>query len=671
MNSTGNASSSKRSRAPIACERCKRRKTKCNGMRPVCAPCQKARASCTWVGLTRVGGHISEDYVNLLEYTRGLESKLAELEHRAQGNTTAQVPDDQITSTYSVTAELSTNMALLSMNAAAEPFFVGATAGFSLSKVVEGILSQASIPDLVLASVSSSTAHVDDERGLPESNLNKYNPQLERKLVEIFFGRVHPRYPFLDERCFTEFYRWYQSSINASTSSQSKLFQLHMVFAIGARIMQLHPEMGGSISPEFYYSNATQYIDGALQVPGLERIQSLLLLALYVLRTPSSTSNLGSWHIIGIAVRYAVELGMHRNIRSRVPGAEDLYRVEMRRRVFWSAYVLDRAVSLTLGRPFALSESDIDVDLPVGLEYSTAPGETIYCFQESQPDGTDPVYTKSNTRNLSSFVHLCRLRRLESRIKQELYSVSTSPTTQGHSYDTTVESLRHQLDEWLNSVPSHLSPDGQSQEDYSLYDTPEFFRIQYSKALRMLLQHRITHLATSETDPSKDKEYLTLSARAAGDICQYYKTLHQRRPLGWNLLALHSIFTAGLTLLYCIWADKEHPTLGRFEDIRACSNVLFAISERWSTATRFRDIFEILAKRMIHLVSLPSNPLAELGDTSFVTEEKNLPTGALPEPTGFDSMNQEDFWAMLDELVDDDYIRSQFRLNEVEGAWGL
>ena len=186
----------------------------------------------------------------------------------------------------------------------------------------------------------------------------------------------------------------------------------------------------------------------------------------------------------------------------------------------------------------------------------------------------------------------------------------------------------------------------------------------------MLLQHRITHVP-SETNSSKDKEYLALSARAAGDICQYYRTLHQRRPLGWNFLALHSIFTAGLTLLYCIWAEREQADLARFEDIRSCSNVLFAISERWPTATKFRDIFEVLAKRMIDLVSLSSVPQGGLDNTPFLPEAGILPAGAVQESTGFPAMNQDDFWAMLDELVDDDYIRSQFPLNGMGSSWSL
>ncbi|OGM45349.1 fungal specific transcription factor [Aspergillus bombycis] len=599
---------------------------------------QLTTEACTWAGLGRMGGDMSEEHASLLEYTRSLESKLAELESHVQRNTTP-ASEHQVTS---VTAELSTDVALLSMNATAEPFFVGATAGFSLSRMVEGILSQSPIPPTGLGSIASANTQASNDVGLPMDSHSRPDPQVERKLVDIFFTRVHPRYPFLDKFSFDEFYHFYLGSRDIRGVNPSKLFQLHMVFAISARIMQLHPEMGGSINPEFYYSNATRYADEALQVPGLEKIQSLLLLALYILRTPGSISNLGGWHIIGFAVRYAVELGIHRNITCGGPRAQDPYRIEIRRRVFWSAYVLDRAVSLTLGRPFALSESDIDVDLPVALEQRPVNGK------ETQYKQPSVALAETKTSNLSSFVHLCRLRRLESRIKQELYSASAPTMTQNYSYDATIDALRQELVEWLNNIPFKATADGPPQESYSLYDTPEFFRIQYSKALRMLLQQRITHVS-AEGNSSKDKEYLALSARAAGDICQYYRTLHQRKPLGWNFLALHSIFTAGLTLLYCVWAEREHADLARFEDIRSCSNVLFAISERWPTATKFRDIFEVLAKRMIDLVSMTSIPHGSLDGTSVPTEARISPAGALQDSAGFPAMNQDDFWAMLDD----------------------
>jgi hypothetical protein len=114
-----------------------------------------------------------------------------------------------------------------------------------------------------------------------------------------------------------------------------------------------------------------------------------------------------------------------------------------------------------------------------------------------------------------------------------------------------------------------------------------------------------------------------------------------------------------------MWVDKRHPSLAQFDDIRATSNVLFAICERWPTATRFRDCFEVLAQRMIGLVSTQFLH-GDLDNTSVLPENRNFSIEPIPESIPPLPTDQDDFWAMLDELVDDEYIRSQFQLDEIE-----
>lgn len=38
-------------------------------------------------------------------------------------------------------------------------------------------------------------------------------------------------------------------------------------------------------------------------------------------------------------------------------------KTQMRRRVFWCCYNLDRAISVTLGRPQGITDNDIDVEV--------------------------------------------------------------------------------------------------------------------------------------------------------------------------------------------------------------------------------------------------------------------------------------------------------------------
>lgn len=327
---------------------------------------------------------------------------------------------------------------------------------------------------------------------------------------------------------------------------------------------------------------------------------------------------------------------------------------------------------------------------PVNIDDDVKDSERIRALQRIQdsPDvSTDFISDEITT--LSSFIHMCRLRRLESRIHRQLYAADLDICFADGSHDHVIDNLKAELDAWQERIPNYNAAKSLDPHDYSVYHTREFFKIQHSKAVRLLLQPRITSRRRhhGRLDPATAK-YLAICARAAGDICQFYKALHQRRPLGWNLLATHSIFTAGLTLLYCLWANREdvNVNLTLFDDIRSCSTVLFVVAERWPTVRRFRDVFEVLARKMFQIVShdharQPGPTPAPAPGTTIDTEtpEDEEATRKAPAPemtpsgqdngnenTAFPSPSDEDFWTVFDDLVNDEYIRSQFRFEEAD-----
>jgi hypothetical protein len=85
-------------------------------------------------------------------------------------------------------------------------------------------------------------------------------------------------------------------------------------------------------------------IDIVLALRDQRSVQILLLLALYCLR---GAKNPGAWTLAGLAVRQCIELGLHR----KTAGDEVTMEKELKARIFWSCYYLDRGVSVALGRP--------------------------------------------------------------------------------------------------------------------------------------------------------------------------------------------------------------------------------------------------------------------------------------------------------------------------------
>lgn len=63
----------KRRRVALACEGCRQRKTRCDGVQPTCGICQKRKIPCVY-GKRYTRAHVSVDYVKSLEEKLGILS---------------------------------------------------------------------------------------------------------------------------------------------------------------------------------------------------------------------------------------------------------------------------------------------------------------------------------------------------------------------------------------------------------------------------------------------------------------------------------------------------------------------------------------------------------------------------------------------------------------------
>jgi hypothetical protein len=74
-----------------------------------------------------------------------------------------------------------------------------------------------------------------------------------------------------------------------------------------------------------------------------------------------------SWTICGIAVRHATALGLH--VRSEAKDLSDMDK-ELRVRLWWSLYCLERLLDKLTGRPSCISDRDIGTPLPINVDES-------------------------------------------------------------------------------------------------------------------------------------------------------------------------------------------------------------------------------------------------------------------------------------------------------------
>lgn len=180
--------------------------------------------------------------------------------------------------------------------------------------------------------------------------------------------------------------------------------------------------------------------DGLLARPAVPTVVGLLLLgSTYNARGEISKG----WLWTGYALRMVYDLGLHLDPRQTTDNPEE---IEIRRRVFWGAFVCDKLQSLYLGRPVAINLRDSQVSRDFFDLY-----EEKEPFQGSGP-GVPQVFGESVPMySVSTFQHLCLLSKIMTTIINRFYVVGAALSNARNSL--------HQVDKALQQWRDSLSPD--------------------------------------------------------------------------------------------------------------------------------------------------------------------------------------------------------------------
>ncbi|KAI5920245.1 fungal-specific transcription factor domain-containing protein [Camillea tinctor] len=192
-------------------------------------------------------------------------------------------------------------------------------------------------------------------------------------LVNVFFDYAETNYCYVDE----EFLRhklvdFYSSTVEFDTDDASWVCTLLMVFAMGTQFAHLTfrsdrqdvttpetSEPDDSVAVTFYHI-ACRLIPDTIANASLQSVQAFVLLGAYTL--PVDAGGLSCTYL-GIASRIATQNSMHR---------ED-YRItesrlaELRRRIFWTVYTLERRICVFHGRPVSLARRDVNCEYPTNI----------------------------------------------------------------------------------------------------------------------------------------------------------------------------------------------------------------------------------------------------------------------------------------------------------------
>ncbi|KAK2691030.1 hypothetical protein QWA68_010761 [Fusarium oxysporum] len=497
--------------------------------------------------------------------------------------------------------EVAEEVIQMSLIAGGGHHFVGSTSGLLLANLLQSRPQPSS-------SLTTSGWKPNSLPGLtsPQANSGLPPKTLASELLKAYCSHDHLCYPFLSTKSL---YRSLDAVYEESSAKDPvDAFFVDMTLAIGTA--QVHKfNWNGVYDAETHYNRAMTRLADILARDGIERLQALLLVCQYRMGTTSSNTTTSVWHLIGVAARTCLEMGLHRAATYALPRTlDDATRkvkeeeMETKRRCFWSLVALDRVTSLALGRPLALQLEDIDVDLPPSSTADQLP-------EDSSPLSSAPYGTPQYRAATSVFVHIVRYRLICGKIINALHRSAKHVTFSNTSYEEMRTALARELQEWHTetaNLPLVKSDTAASPASGSSFRSEEWYRLLYHNGMLMLFRP-----SPCLNDAAVNSLALQNVYDSAREAISLYASLHRSRKLNYSWITMHAVFLAGLSYIFALrhhFSGSEPqrarlhttPTINQVvNDTRACSKVLVAVSERWDLARNCSDLFDRLSDAVV------------------------------------------------------------------------
>ncbi|KAK4552032.1 hypothetical protein LTR86_010709 [Recurvomyces mirabilis] len=579
------------------------------------------------------------------------------------------------------------NVGLVSVQGPADHRRSSHTSGIPFSRVVYAAVKSSVTPTPSERAATRSTKQLpsstasggggsDSFFGLNTKPTVKAAPFPEKhiglRLVELYFEHANPQIPVLHRGEFNILVERVYAA-EPKRRRPRELYLLNIVFAIGAGIIMGHTDTEHASAPadsskddqnalpnrkrqrvasqqhqpEEYHSAAIVHLDSFLgsspaaegASAGLEELQAVLLLAGLALLRPVAP---GLWYIIGVAVRLAVDLGLHiedleSELDTQPAASEDesftllgrrQWVRDFRRRLWWCTYSFDRLVSTCVGRPFGVSDQVVTTEFPSLLDDKFI-----------KPNG---FLRPSNELELPTYKlvahHYFRLRLLQSEILQVLQYRQSQQTralgvNSGNQYMHTALpspflSRYRSFRDWRLDIDRRLLDWKETAPEQSVTGvkfTPLFLELNYWQAVIMLYRQSLTvpEPLAGELSPStggevqspgaaslesdEDEEVVFMKVAQAGQtVLKIYRQLHRLKLVNYTFLATHHLFMSGISFLYAIWHSVTVRSQLTLDDvdftILIATSVLTDLIDKCPPAEACRDAFTRMSKATISMV---------------------------------------------------------------------
>jgi hypothetical protein len=235
---------------------------------------------------------------------------------------------------------------LVSLGSSQDPRYIGPSSGYFLARVMlaKGS-SQAITGARDVAFTTDLIETVQSAASLPAR-------EIADQICDAFFDGLHAMYPVLHRPTFTKLL---DKMYTLQGAEPAACFQVYMVLAMGSLVVS--QRLKARLPSESYCLSALRYFDRINVENSFQGLQCLLLLLVFTLHNPHVRVNI--WYLNYQAIAAVVDLGLQREITTQ--SGISLLEQEMRTRIFWVVFMMDRIIATTMGRPIGLRDEACDL----------------------------------------------------------------------------------------------------------------------------------------------------------------------------------------------------------------------------------------------------------------------------------------------------------------------
>ncbi|KAK4937699.1 hypothetical protein LTR10_021709 [Elasticomyces elasticus] len=465
---------------------------------------------------------------------------------------------------------------------------------------------------------------------------------LAKELLDNFFTYVHPLWPILHEPGFRkEFAAAYRDSTQLTTAWRAIL---NLVFAFGCDYLDMTLKEAFEMAHTFHDRGADLILSVCFEQSTVQIVQALFLLTAHL---QSDLKMNKCWLSIGCLVRTAQGLRMNQD-----PCNWDISLVdqEIRKRLWWGIYCLDRFVSLKQGQsPTLLSENMPPVGVPLTSHTSmTAEDDSmlpellqrpspIHLFnamvQLSHMAEAIPVSTFAATQELAENY----ISRPDGQLELDEVQLSLQLAQVGEQ--------EAKLAAWRRNLPDHLQREMSGADQ----DLRRQYLILYLRYLhiRLLIHRHMFSMVVRQGNrkvimpsPGYLRSMITASvmqcAECATQTVSMITTNEDARAIGPWWCNIQLMFTALGTLLAIHASGNLFPeidTVAIAASINDASNSMRQLSSVSGLMASCYKYFESLRRRMVKVgrENKPQEDRVAARPSMYVADDSNHETDQLPQ----------------------------------------